>query len=1350
LEAFEQMKKYLFWPCLSAFFLLLAMASFAQPVSSLPQFKGWRGQKASFAPSRQELFTPQIKDNTIICGNKRLVVGENAVLTLWADSELLMEISYHFSLKERKSGDTRWARTGSRFMDSELSELRIDGTNFNFIGFVKEDNKPSWKVVEQQLELLPDGRISFSLNWFPPPDAELKFASYGALCMLPSAAAEGQSLVLNEQKVTMTSNTTETYLIRDNSAAFQYTLFAADSAREFFLSSTYVETFGSSFSTLLNKAQNNYRLTLPGNKDKRTLSFLLDLRKGVAAKVSQNIRGGIDFESIEDLEMPYEGGKNLLRNPSFEQGFHGYTMRQPSSSNHCSPELWQMKLYEIDDSVSYFGISSLKMQTSFGKCFDYRGLYTTDSLCSPLTVLPPDTYTLSCYAKGDQEEGQELNLWVPHFSTGNRTLAMPDALKTCKLGKDWQRFEFTFKTTVTMPLNFHVNAVNENQRGNVWVDGFQLEKGGRATAFATKAVEGRLYSSAADNFIAAGDKIDARLRLSTVANAKGKAHVVISNFFNEKVFSDVFPFVATPSGSAEILLPLDGKLGKGIFIIRSQYELENQEQCFDIHRLTISDFLKKEHPLKRMFSNTYGSDWARFDFLKMLERYKKIGIGSQHHLYRWDREIYERYSQYGIDTNDSFMGSDIFEPGSWQKKIGFGIRTKNDPVHYLTYPDCPELLIRDFHLDAGGKLTEEYLQKFKDIVKKVSAQHPWITLWAFQGEFKARFPNFWWSSEGSEKKAAEAHAKILKAFVDGVHEGNPKAKVYQDDPCNMSPVGGIAETDKLLEETNKLGVKFDVIAIHPYRYSPESPDLDEDTQSFLKMLEKRGYGDIPIYWPEMMHWGPYEIPQWNIVSADWGARAWDGARGALSYDMGWTEKLSAAWRARAWLVALKYSDRVLSAQSGNTNNFALDLDLTPFASQMVSNTLGNLLGDARFEQDIRFAPYVRAFVFSDSQKRPVAAVWCHLDKVDSGVVDAPVAEADFADSLESVFDLMNSARSFTVGKFRFPVSSFPLFLRGKPGTLAAMTAALEKALVVSGEGISPLTVAVNPATERELRLTLNNFLSQAFKGRLNGRSISVPGSGSAAINLPLPDPLRADKITALPLPVRIDNDSGASYSYDLSFEALLAKKVPAAADFSSIDWSSLPSTPFERDSGGKTSGSFRLGWNAAGLFVEVTVKDGSFVHVEYEKTEGRWKNDCLQLYIDSMANARTRSFKGYDEDDYDYAIFPNAAGDESIVFRYRSVEQQLGLGTQAPRDMTVAEDIRSSFSKRDDVLTYRVFIQAKYLLPMRLETGWCFGLGLYAANADQPGKVDSALTLANDGKGCYNKPHTWPAVLLVE
>ena len=58
----------------------------------------------------------------------------------------------------------------------------------------------------------------------------------------------------------------------------------------------------------------------------------------------------------------------------------------------------------------------------------------------------------------------------------------------------------------------------------------------------------------------------------------------------------------------------------------------------------------------------------------------------------------------------------------------------------------------------------------------------------------------------------------------------------------------------------------------------------------------------------------------------------------------------------------------------------MDAMLTPYAAQLVPNTLSNLLGNADFREDIRFAPFLRAYVFEDAQKRPVAAVWCHQDK----------------------------------------------------------------------------------------------------------------------------------------------------------------------------------------------------------------------------------------------------------------------------------------------------------------------------------------------------------------------------------
>ena len=547
-------------------------------------------------------------------------------------------------------------------------------------------------------------------------------------------------------------------------------------------------------------------------------------------------------------------------------------------------------------------------------------------------------------------------------------------------------------------------------------------------------------------------------------------------------------------------------------------------------------------------------------------------------------------------------------------------------------------------------------------------------------------------------------------------------------------------------------MRFDLIAVHLYRLSPESPDLDADADKFLKMLDRVGYGQVPVLWPEGMLWGPFEIPQWGLKPGNWGKPAtWK--RGMISYDMGWTEKKTAGWYMRSWLVALKYSDRVLGATSGQTNNNCyMDVMMTPYAAQLVPNTLCAILGDSRFKKDIRFAPYVRTYVFEDEKRRPVAAVWCHKDEMQDGKMDSIIVETDFGDSLESVLDMMNSPRAFKPGKMRFPVSHFPLFFRGKPGTLKQMTAAFERTELISVKTISPLEISVNPADAGTLRYIFENRVSREFRGKFNGRDIRIPPAGQTAIDEPLKEPLKADSITAVKADGKLISEQGRASECHFGFEAFVVKRVPENVTVDTLDWSRIPAVPFPRSIGPekKTSGFFRLGWNTSGLYLETVVRDEKFVHKDYPIPHDLWQNDCIQVYFDTQANARQRTFKGYDEDDYEYGVFPNGKGNAARVYRYLTVDRQLGLATQAPQDRTFAPDMPCRFSVRGGKLTYRVFFPAKYLLPIRLKKGTVFGFSILALNSDEPGKVNGALTLDADAKGCHNRPHSWPAAVLAE
>ena len=317
-----------------------------------------------------------------------------------------------------------------------------------------------------------------------------------------------------------------------------------------------------------------------------------------------------------------------------------------------------------------------------------------------------------------------------------------------------------------------------------------------------------------------------------------------------------------------------------------------------------------------------------------------------------------------------------------------------------------------------------------------------------------------------------------------------------------------------------------------------------------------------------------------------------------------------------------------------------------------------------------------------------------------------------------------------------------------------MIKALENASLVSGDGITPVLVSSRPVSPAEMKITVENLVSRDLAGTLNGHGITVKGSSSGFLSLPLPVPLKDTEITHQQIPVEFKTGQ-SQFKADSSFDGFRCRKVKDGLTLSEIDWAKLPAVTFTKYTGKQkeTDGSFRMAWNTQGLFLEVNIKDRKFVHEEYPHMAERWNNDCLQVYIDTFADARSKQKRGYDENDYDYAVYPNAAGTDSIVWRFRSADQQLGLGIHAPKDNTVAGDIPSSFTRTENGYRYRVFFPAKYLLPAELKQGAAIGVGIMVNNVNDPARKlyhrrVSALSNMTDGQDCSRKPHLWPVFLL--
>ncbi len=1305
----------------------------------LPAVKSERVEKVEIRD-----IVPEFKDNTIVAGNKAFMIRNDGVLVMMADGEQLTTFTYHFGIKNTATGKDHYLNGGDKkYTVTDSGKVTRDGNTIAFSCQGKIDDV-EWDFYRIAMTLQDNGLITIHTTWNPPPGDTFKvfYKAFNMNCGFDIFG--GAQVTLNGQGAVIPAEPPERGKV-SRFAGIEY----AKSMKCVFLEDKPAKSF------VLNGVANDFCGIHGAVTARGALMFILygqaqevkfdvDVRRGTLPAADRDIRGGVDFLALEKLTLPDKSAKNLLINPSFEQGFHGYKV--PFAGTR--PSDFDRESYELSKDTAMFGSTSLKVSSFKPE------LHGKTYFSGPPVIIDPGTYTLSFYAKADQPD---IKILFPRIygMMANGFNAYHSGIERFKPTPEWKRYSKTFTVKLAGAVSVQFYPGDSESGGNVFYDGIQLEKGPEATAFETRCVEGRFVTSERGNFIDAKSKINAIIELLTVPGISGKVDVKVGNFFNEEVYRGEFKFTADKNGMARINLPLDqANIGKGLMLVRADYLLDDGRKSFDFFRFSVGDYLANKHKNKVIFCENYSSIESRPEFERILDRHRKVGFGAAVHLKVPAQWVFERFKHYGINPLNSFMITHFKDPKT-NRFAGFGILKPGSKRAGINWPpitaDEPDWLIRDFKHDSNGEITPEYLAKLENAVKTFAAAYPHVGIWILGGEIMGKYPNEWWSKSGTPEAAMESWAKMLGAFVRGVKAANPAAKVSQDVPSSMSLQGGIRETDMLLEKCNEMGIRFDVIGIHPYRYSPENPDLDQDAQAMLQMMARRGYADAPMFWPEMMNWGPYNIPQWNIRSSSWIAGSY-WFTGALSYDLGQTEKLSAAWRARSWLVALKYADRVITSCSGAiANNAYLDYDLTPMASHIIPNTLGNLLGNADFKQDIRFAPGIRAYVFEDEAGRPVAAVWSHLEKIDAAKADSPVAEADFGNLLEGVFDLMNTPRDFTPGKFRFPVTPFPMFLRGKPGSMEKFTAALSGATVISGEGAGPIKLSINPLDNVNYRILAENYISRKLTPSLNGKTLELAPNSTATVDIPLEKPLAADKITAYQIPGKLTID-GKNYESNLSFEAFLCRETAADATFENIQWDNLPSIAFTRSvKPGQVTGAFRTAWNKRGLFLEVKVNEPNFVHEEFKNPQARWNNDCVQIYFDTLADARRRDSLGFDENDYSYAIFPNAAGTLARVFRYYSVDPQLGLTTQAPKDNTFADDIPCSFSKTAEGYTYRVFFPAKYLLPLRLEKGTPCGFSLFAPNVDNPGakeRITSWLTLSQDGRGGHNKPHLYPVMLL--
>jgi hypothetical protein len=1324
--------------------------------------------KAEARSLKAEIFSPEINGDRIVSGNKSLQIGKDGVLRLFTgDGSKPVSIMFGYKTGIYGSSGMSEKKDASSNFDKESRTFSFSA---EYPMFKHGAGEQVFFKISQKVTLAPDGLVNVSVTWDVPEQARKDFkGSYIWIRWEESKHGE-KVLCAGQERIVRNMDGEKYWWFAEAKKSGDAIEFFPDRPDESFI--LIPKEFGSlliSSRGSAEKARLDSSMSISAEKGS-SLSLSLDIRRAVAAAgASQNADAGMNFKGIDDLETPdYSACRNLIPNPSFETGFLTWSLDRYRASNLLDKEKWKENFF-IDSADAAQSGSSLKIRT-----FKLRKIESADFAAEYPHMAPkskrgnedqlewpeilrfsiplePGKHTLSYYAKASLPGKQLASVTLWNSGVFNRFTPTDK----------WERYKVTFDVKARRAHQIEISAMQkdifaEQPEGFVWIDGIQLEKGDQATDFVTPSVTGALTTSAKGNFLKEGDKIDAALNIISAPDAAGTVKVSVKDFFGEKRFEDNFKFKCGPDGRAVVKLPFDGKFPQGIFVVKAEYNPDGGKSNYEHFRFSIMKFLENKHRLKDLFVYTYGNrSYGMSNCREVLGRWKKIGAGGMPGWFDWSKDIYDVSEEYGFSAEyrDCCMAKTLFK---FPNPAG--------PGHLFCMRGAPgysdKSALYDFRWDdKNAKITDGYLQKLKAAAKKNAEEAPWVKHWCFLTE------------DGAGEQlglAAEEYTKLLKACAEGIRAGNPNAKVGQGAPCNMSPLGGIREIDSVLTQCDGK-VKFDYIGAHIYRSRPEDPDLDDDFATLFKTLAAHGYKNEPVIIDEGGQYGPYNIPSMNIVSADWKTRCW--TQGALSYDMGWTEKISAAHNARSWLAGLKYQDRVkYMALENMINNFALDKDLTPYASQKIPNTLGNLLGDACFKKDIRFAPYTRCYVFEDAQKRPVAAVWGYYSKLDAGTVPPFEASANFSGKTPEIFDLMEAKRSVSPdekGNIRFPVSSFPLFFRGEPGSLPALIKAFESASLLSAEGVAPVHVASKVKSPSGMDIIVKNMLSKAFSGQLEAegksQTVSVEPSSSSSFTVPLPLPLSDSAIKDERFAVKItDLATGCNFRTDCSFRGFLCKKAksPLKIDGGTDDWKDIPAVKFEsrvmRDknlksiAGSDFSGWFKTAWDERGFYLCVSVTDDKFILKENQRPANNWNNDTLQVYFDTLCDARSRETRGYDISEYDYTVYPKDGGKSSEVYMRRSPDIQLTLGLAAPPDNSVAEDVQSAFKLTKDGYVYEVFFPSRRLLPAKMEKGYNIGFGLFVNDRDdlESKEPKSALTITPDGTGCYNNPHLWPVMLL--
>ncbi len=1021
-----------------------------------------------------------------------------------------------------------------------------------------------------------------------------------------------------------------------------------------------------------------------------------------------------NYYENDELCIPSRPGKdNLAVNPSFEAGTRywrgsGYIIDRP------------VRLYDIDKTEAFSGQRSLRLN-------NFKGESETWIECFAIPVKTGETYTASFYAKTDVP-GMKIQARIitgvwPVFPVSRRFT----------LSEKWRRYSMTFKAPNNIALIMLRGERKPPVDYRIWLDGVQIVKGSAPVKFTEPEVIAKLNTGRRNNIYQPGEAMYPVLEIAAGKKCKGKVKITGFDFLKNKLLSEEHEFKTGDDGRTKLALDFNGKLKKGSNVIRVDFTLDNGFKSYDYFRVGVMDFLVFDFPHRQLFA--VGNISYIPDSETALTRTWNAGFGAIVPFGHWyPNHYFRKLSDKGFVTLES-IGQHGHISSSFKKKS----RKHGNGSFDMKY--------------RFKEITDGDLKTIAANTRSVVRNLPDVKYWKLLNE-----PGGIQEGPGNMDK----FVKVLKVVAENIKKVNPKLKIISPEPTNMYPAKGIRLVESMAE--NGLLDFVDIVGIHPYRPRPESPDLDAHIKLFLDMLAKYGCKK-DVWFTEQQHFETYIIPELGLETTVH-SNNWRGK--VLSYDLGFGERLASAYNMRSWLISLKYSGRVKLHCEWMGGNYLLDLGAVPRLQYWMPNTLGHLLGDAKFVRDVDICAEIRCYIFRDGKGRPVAAIWNFNEDIDRGKKSPAEIFVPFAESEAEIFDMALNPVKFAKDQ-PVKITYAPVFIRGGKLPFDEFVKRMKN---IRQRGGTFKSISINTAftAKDAIKITLMNRLSSKLAGTVKisagggekiVRQLDLAPKSSEAISLNIPKSNQMIRRVPVTAGFKAKGES-KEQSVEAVYSLITSRKIskPPVIDGVLTDWDKKyaidvplaykkfrvpPEKAGEFPNGAKCGGkddlSARLytAWDNENFYFALKVNDDVLKNIPGGKS-GQHNYDGVQVYFDTLGDARNREFTGFDNNDYCYNLF--VQNGKLQVTRNPVPEWQLCFLKKGN-----APEVKRAYKKVPGGMVYEAAFPAKSLSPLTLKKNYSFGFSMIVNDNDQ-GFRERGLVLMPSNFEPYAKPHMWPVMIL--